>query len=65
MRCFNFCPQKENGGIVMVTFYNYFVTCGETARVADVAGKRLHGAAQREGRPRPSADIRGKRFDRL
>ncbi|XP_034250530.1 dipeptidase 1-like [Thrips palmi] len=28
---------KANGGIVMVTFYNYFVTCGEVARVADVA----------------------------
>ncbi|KAK3916842.1 Dipeptidase 1, partial [Frankliniella fusca] len=38
---------KENGGIVMVTFYNYFVTCGETARVADVAGESRPAAPPR------------------
>jgi len=31
--------QVFNGGIVMVTFYNYFVKCQENASVRDVAGK--------------------------
>lgn len=29
--------QADNGGLVMVTFYNYFVKCGPEASVSDVA----------------------------
>ena len=38
--CFHslICLQATNGGLVMVTFYNYFVKCGPKATVADVAG---------------------------
>ncbi|XP_011049738.1 PREDICTED: dipeptidase 1-like [Acromyrmex echinatior] len=31
------CFQADNGGLVMVTFYNYFVKCGPQASVSDVA----------------------------
>lgn len=31
--------QKEKEGIVMVNFYNDYVTCSKTAKIADVAGK--------------------------
>jgi len=33
--------QKDKGGIVMVNFYNDYVTCSKTAKISDVAGKRL------------------------
>ncbi len=33
--------QRETGGIVMVNFYNDYVTCSETATISDVAGKLL------------------------
>ncbi|KAL7306428.1 hypothetical protein TKK_0001845 [Trichogramma kaykai] len=32
----------SNGGLVMITFYNYFVKCGEQATVADVAAHIYH-----------------------
>lgn len=31
------CLQADNGGLVMVTFYNYFVKCGPQASISDVA----------------------------
>lgn len=34
--------QAANGGLVMITFYNYFVKCGEQATVADVAEHIYH-----------------------
>ncbi|XP_014216059.1 dipeptidase 1-like [Copidosoma floridanum] len=33
---------QSNGGLVMVTFYNYFVNCGEQATVTDVAAHIYH-----------------------
>ena len=36
------CFQASNGGLVMITFYNYFVKCGEKATVADVAEHIYH-----------------------
>lgn len=36
------CLQASNGGLVMITFYNYFVKCGEQATVADVAAHIYH-----------------------
>lgn len=31
--------QAANGGVVMVSFYNVFLTCNETATISDVIGK--------------------------
>lgn len=31
----------QNGGVVMVNFFPYFVTCSSTATLQDVASKRL------------------------
>lgn len=30
--------QSRNGGIVMVSFYNNFLTCSEEATISDVIG---------------------------
>lgn len=39
--------QKEKKGIVMVNFYNDYVTCSQKANISDVAGKepRCEGTA--------------------
>lgn len=36
-----FCPclQKQKKGIVMVNFYNDYVTCQQTAKLSNVAGE--------------------------
>lgn len=34
-----FLFQKEKRGIVMVNFYNDYVTCKQTAKISDVAGE--------------------------
>lgn len=31
--------QARNGGIAMVPFYTYFITCNNTATIKDVIGK--------------------------
>lgn len=33
--------QAKNGGIAMVPFYTYFITCNSTATIKDVIGKRI------------------------
>ena len=35
----HFFYQPENGGVVMVNFYNDYVTCNKNATLEDVAGK--------------------------
>lgn len=32
-------PQASTGSLVMVNFYNDYVTCGDTATLANVAGE--------------------------
>ena len=32
--------QPQNGGVVMVVFYNDYVTCSKNATLSDVAGDR-------------------------
>ena len=34
-----FLFQRDNGGLVMISFYNLFLTCSETASIQDVVGK--------------------------
>lgn len=34
-----FCLQAQTGGIVMVSFYPHFISCGEKSTLADVAGE--------------------------
>lgn len=34
-----FCSQARTGGIVMVSFYPHFISCGEKSTLEDVAGK--------------------------
>lgn len=31
--------QAKNGGVAMVPFYTYFITCNSTATIKDVIGK--------------------------
>lgn len=35
-----FCSQAQTGGIVMVSFYPHFISCGEKSTLQDVAGER-------------------------
>ena len=42
--CFLF--QTSNGGLVMVSFYNVFIACNETASIEDVIGKSTHARTQ-------------------
>jgi len=34
------CLQAQTGGIVMVSFYPHFISCGEKSTLEDVAGEQ-------------------------
>lgn len=39
-KLFYFSFQAQTDGIVMVSFYPHFISCGEKSTLEDVAGKR-------------------------